>query len=104
MEKKPKVVFKENSRVAIRNIACFIETKGYPETAEKFANKLFDFGNSLSGFPDVYPLCKQKQLALKQMRCAVFYKHYIFAYKILKGELIIYNIIHSSTNPVFYSV
>ena len=84
MEKKPKVIFKEKARLAIRDIACFIETKGYPETAEKFIKKLFEFGNSLNFFPNAYPVCKQKQFAIKQIHCAVFHKNYIFIYRMMK--------------------
>ena len=104
MEEKPKIIFKETARIAIRKIACFIETQGYPETAENFTNKLFEFGNSLADFPDAYIVCKQKRLALKHMHCAVFHGNYIFVYKLVKSTLIIYNIIHCSTNPVSHSV
>lgn len=97
MEKKPKIIFRETAKTSIREIACYIETKGYPETAEKFAEKLYKFGNSLAVFPNAYPLCKQKQLASKKMHCAVFHKNYIFAYKKVRNTLIIYNVIHGKT-------
>ena len=77
--------------------------QGYPETAEKFTKKLVHFGNSLANFPNAYPLCKQKRLAMKQMQCAVFHKNYIFVYKREKTTLVIYNVIHCKTNPLFYS-
>jgi plasmid stabilization system protein ParE len=104
VEKKPKVIFKETARIAIRKIACFIEERGYPETAEKFTDKLFEFGNSLAGFPGAYIVCKQKRLALKQMHCAVFHENYIFVYKLVKNSLIIYNVIHTKTNPASHTV
>ncbi len=79
MEEKPKVIFKETARIALRQISCFIETKGYPETAENFANKLFEFGHSLADFPGAYSVCKQKRLALKKC-IAPFFTEAIFSF------------------------
>lgn len=104
MEKKEKVIFRKKAKFAIRDIAFYIELQGYPETAEKFVEKLVRYGHSLSVFPDKYPICKQPQFAKRNMHCAVFHKNYVFVYKLVKTELIIYNIIHCNTNSVFQSV
>jgi len=103
MEKNEKIIFREKAKCSIRDIAFYIEQKGYPETAEKFTEKLVNFGNSLAGFPDAYPVCKQLQFFRRNMRCAVFHRNYIFIYKVVNNILIIYNVIHCNTNPVFHS-
>lgn len=103
MEKKEKIIFREKAKRSIRDIAFYIEHRGYPETAEKFAEKLVQFGNSLVGIPKLYPICKQTQLAKYKLHCAVFHKNYIFVYKFVKNTLIIYTVIHCNTNPVFHS-
>ena len=98
------VIYAPKAKNSINNIAVYIEKKGYPETAEKFADKLYKFGNSLIDFPEKYPVCKQARFAKRNMCCAVFHKNYIFVYKLVQNELIIYNIIHCNANPAFYSV
>ena len=98
------VIYAPKAKSSINKIAAYIEEKGYPETAEKFINKLYDFGNSLAVYRQAYPVCRQPRFAKRGMHCAVFHKDYIFVYKLVKKELIIYNIIHCNTNPVFHTV
>ncbi|OFX16447.1 MAG: hypothetical protein A2033_08370 [Bacteroidetes bacterium GWA2_31_9] len=92
---KIEVVYKEKARLSIQSIAMYIEENGYPETSEKFAIKLFEFGDSLENFPNKYPLCKRKSLKRQNLKCATFKKNYIFVYKLIETELVIYNVIHS---------
>ena len=104
MEKtKPEVIFRPKASDSIDKITIYIATKGYPERAEKFAEKLISFGNSLDILPEKYPVCRQKSLAKRKMRCAVFKKNYIFVHKVVKNTLYIYNVIHAMTNPVHFS-
>jgi plasmid stabilization system protein ParE len=96
-EGKGKVVF---GKRAIRNIghtAIYIESKGFPDNAIKFANELFDFGQSLADFPEKYPVCRKKNWAKRNLRCAIFKKDYIFIYRVSQNELIIYNVVHTRT-------
>jgi plasmid stabilization system protein ParE len=95
-ERKLKVIFRERARLSIRNFAIFIEEEGYPETADKFVKSLITFGSSLNKFPEKYALCKNPSLLNRKFRCAVFKNNYIFIYKIIRNELIIFNVIHSS--------
>jgi hypothetical protein len=53
---KAEVIFTPNASGKISKIAQFIEEKGYPETAEKFALSLYEFGSSLGLMPRKYPL------------------------------------------------
>ena len=68
-KRKFKVIFKKKAINSINNISAYISGKGYPETADRFADKLYDFGYSLNFFPEKYPICRQKQLAKRKMRC-----------------------------------
>lgn len=99
-----KVIYAPKARTSINHITDYIEEKGYPATAEKFVQKLYDFGNSLAVFPERYPPCKQPQLVNRNMRCALFHKSYIFVYKRIKNTLVIFNVIHSKTNPSAFFV
>jgi hypothetical protein len=75
--------------LAIRDIAFYVEKQGFPETAEKFAENLINFGLSLSIFPGKYPVCRQPQFAKRNMHCAIFNENYIFVYKLVEPSTII---------------
>ncbi|MFH1322117.1 MAG: type II toxin-antitoxin system RelE/ParE family toxin [Bacteroidota bacterium] len=94
--------WKEKAEVSLQNIYLYIYQDS-PVNAMKYFKKLIDFGNSLIILPDKYPICKQKSLARRKMRCAVFDKTYIFVYKVVRNILIIYNIIHGKINPRSHS-
>lgn len=96
---KQKVVYKPKAIAGINAIAKNIAEEGYPETSKKFADRLYDFGDSLSFLPNKYKLCPHSKLAKRNMRCAVFQKYYIFVHKVENDELVIYNVIHARTNP-----
>ena len=94
-EKKAQVIFSEVAHDQIYAIMLYIAVKGYPETAEKFAEQLYEFGISLASFPGKYPLCKRKPFVARTLRCAP-YKKYVFVYSIQNKEVRILSIIHSS--------
>ena len=94
---KIKVSFRKRAIKKIRNVAIYIESKGYPDTAINFATRLFDFGESLADFPEKYPVCRKKEWAKRNLQCAVFKKDYIFIYKLHNDELVIYNVVHALT-------
>ena len=90
-----KVIFKKKARQAILSAVLYIEEQGFPINADSFYIRLLDFGESLSFYPDKYPLCRFPILAERMLRCAVFEKIYIFVYKVIAGELVIYDVIHA---------
>lgn len=95
MEKeKPEVVFTPKASADIARISIYIEEQGYPYTAEKLVERMYDFGNSLSVFPNKYPLCRNKKFAKHGYHCAVFEKKYIFLYKVIGKQLIVFNVVH----------
>jgi plasmid stabilization system protein ParE len=81
MEKKKfKVIYEPKAEQSIFRISVYISEKGYKETAVKFTDRLYNFGDSLALFPEKYPVCKKPLLAKRKLRCAVFKKNYIFIY------------------------
>ena len=98
MEKRTrKVVFRPKTIGKIRDIAIYIEDKGYPITATKFIQQLYDFGQSLADFPEKYPLCRKEAWKKRKLRCAIFKRDYVFIYKLVDNELVIFNVIHVLT-------
>lgn len=93
-EEKFKVVFLPEASAAIEEVALYVEQKGYTETSEHYTERMVDFGFSLALFPEKYPLCRFKKFARKNLRCATFEQTYIFIYKIIHKQVIIYNVIH----------
>jgi plasmid stabilization system protein ParE len=96
MAAKPQIEYLPKASKAISRISFYLKGKGYPETAYKFNDELYDFGNSLVHFPEKYPFCRKPLLFKRKYRCAVFKKNYIFIYRVFKTKLVIYNVIHVS--------
>jgi hypothetical protein len=93
--KKIDVLYHFTAKDSISKIGAFIELKGYPETAEKFTDRLYAFGESLGIFPEKYPLCRFLKLIKHKMHCAVFEQNYVFIYKVIRSRLIIYNVVNA---------
>jgi|SRR5580692_8644168 hypothetical protein len=92
--KKIDVFYHSTAKGSISRIGAYIEMKGYPETAEKFTDRLYEFGDSLGILPEKYPLCHFQKFLKYLMHCAVFEKNYVFVYKIISKRLVIYNVVH----------
>lgn len=95
--KTEEIVYKPKAIKSIKEISKYIAEKGYPETAEKYSDRLFTFGESLLAFHEKYPFCRFPKLSKRNLRCAIFEQHYVFIYKKVRTELIIYNVVHSKT-------
>lgn len=95
MEEITQVIFREKAKRSIKDIALYIEESGYPETSEKFSQRLVEFGYSLATFPNKYAVCRFKRFARYNLRCASFERNYIFVYKLVKNELLIYTIAYT---------
>lgn len=97
MAKKAIVVFMPKAVTVIDKITLYIARKGFPLTAIKFANELYDFGDSIKTYPRKYPYCTYKKFKIKKYRCAVYKKNYMFIYKVLENRIVVFNIIHVKT-------
>lgn len=93
-KEKPEVVFSPKASDSIDKLVIYIEQNGFPITADKFADKIYKFGYSLSVFPNKYPICRFPKLAKRNYRCAVFESNYIFIYKVIRKQLVVFNVIH----------
>ncbi len=92
-----KIIYKKRAAISIYKTGLYIEDKGYPVTANRLIDKLYEFGNSLVDFSNKYPVCRKKVWAKRNLRCAIFKKDYIFIYKLINNELVIYNVVHVNT-------
>lgn len=97
MAKKAKIVFLPKAVSNLNEIALYIARKGFPLTAVKFVNELYDFGDSIKIHPLKYPYCTFKKFKIKKFRCAVYKKNYMFIYKVIENKVVIFNIIHVKT-------
>lgn len=95
MEEKQKVIFSEEATQAIVDVSLYIEQRGFPETAERYVQRMINFGYSLAILPNKYPICRFPKFAKRNFRCAIFERTYTFIYKTISEKLIIYNVIHS---------
>lgn len=97
MEKeKIEVIYLKRAKINIAKIGIWIEQKGYPETADKFIKKLYEFGDSIGLMPEKYALCRNPKLAKDGMHCIEF-KGWVFIYKLINDVVLVYNIVHGKT-------
>lgn len=83
-QEKVGVFYTKRAAFTIAQVAWYLAGKGYPETAQKYRRKLYDFGNSLANFPDKYALCRFKIYSARDYHCAVFDKSWVFVYKVIR--------------------
>ncbi|OFX23126.1 MAG: hypothetical protein A2033_02210 [Bacteroidetes bacterium GWA2_31_9] len=90
-----RIILRIKAQKSISDIAEYIENNGFPGTALSFIARIEKFTESLVIFPNKYPICRQQKFTKRSYRCAVFESDYIFVFKAVNNQLIIYNIIHS---------
>ncbi len=90
------IVIKRRADRNIKKLALYIADKGYPETAENYVNRLYDFLFSLGNHPNAYALCKNKKWAARNFHCAVFERTYVVPFKIMANPVYVMNIIHGA--------
>ena len=89
-----KVIFTPKAANGLAFITEFIALNSSFDTAWKYYQRLKQFGSSLNMFPEKYSICRYKIYAKKNMHCATFDNTYIFVYKVVVDELVIFDIIH----------
>jgi plasmid stabilization system protein ParE len=93
---KIKIGWTQEAVESLQNIYDYIWERS-PQNAENFVNNLIDFGDTLDDYPQKYAECRHQKFKIKNYRCAVFKKNWIFLYKTSSYKLIIHNIIHTKT-------
>jgi plasmid stabilization system protein ParE len=89
-----KVITRPKAEKSIASIGAYISEKGYPDTAEEYLDRMKRFAQSLAISPDKYPICRFAKFAKENFHCATFEQNYIFVYKIIHKQIVIYNVIH----------
>lgn len=90
------LVIKKRADLNIKKLALYIAERGYPDTAENYVSRLYDFLFALANHPNAYALCKSKKWASRNFRCAVFEGTYVVPFKIDSNTVFIMNIIHGA--------
>src|SRR5436190_24380827 len=92
---KRKVSILEPASTAVAEIAFFIESKGLPETAKRFADQAFEFFDQLSDETLEHRPCSYEIWKYMDYRCLMYKKKYVVAYLSLPGEIVICEFISS---------
>ncbi len=91
-----RVEIKRRADLNIKKLAIYIAEKGYPDTAEKYIERLYDFLFSLAPHANTYALCKNKKWAVRNYHCAVFEGTFVIPFKTKANVLYIMNVIHGA--------
>lgn len=75
------VYFSDSARKSILGLSKYlIEEIKAPLTAEKYISKMEVFAINLGKFYSAFSECKNKKLAARKLKCAVFNKKWVFAF------------------------
>lgn len=89
-----KVLIRKSAFSSIEKIADYIATEiKMPLTAQRYADKLIEFGFSLGKYYHAYPICRTEKLASQNLRCATFDKKWVFAYEVKADSVVIHKIL-----------
>ncbi|WP_316833199.1 type II toxin-antitoxin system RelE/ParE family toxin [Pedobacter aquatilis] len=89
-----KIIIKESVVESIAAISWFIESEGFPATAEKFADNVYDFIELLADERKRYKTCREPERALMGYKC-INYKKYTIVILELDAEIMICEFIPS---------
>lgn len=88
------IIVSKKAQNDLNNILEYIAEAGYPETANKYLERLMDFINSLVLYKEKYQLCRNKIFSEAGFRCAVFENTYVLIYKIEQKTFKLIRVIH----------
>ena len=90
-----KVLVNPKAINAISNLVEYITAEiQMPETGMKYGEKMIEFAFSLGEHYAAYKICNYKPWAYQNLKCAVFDKKIVFAFKIVNNQVVIYDIKH----------
>lgn len=93
--KRIEFIYRPKAVKSIAIIGIWIRSKGYPDTAIRFIDELYDFGDNLGFLPYKFPICRNKRFRQRAYHC-ITYKRYVFVHKESDGKMVIMNVIHGS--------
>jgi plasmid stabilization system protein ParE len=84
-----KIVIKQTVAESIAEVSWYLESEGFPATAEKFTDDVYDFIEKLGDHRKRYRTCKEPQRTLMGYKCISFKKNYTIVFIELDTEIII---------------
>jgi plasmid stabilization system protein ParE len=66
-----KIVVKESAAESIAAVALFIESKGFPSAAERFADGVYDYFLSMADNKKSYAVCREPGRSQIGYKCLV---------------------------------
>jgi hypothetical protein len=86
---KRKIIVKQSVADSIAKVSWFIESKGLIDTAEKYADAIYDFFDYMADDRKVYSLCRDKQRALLGYKCISYRRKYTVVFIETDEEIIV---------------
>ena len=90
-----KVIVRHGAAERIAAISWYIESLGLVETAEKFADDVYDYFIKMGDKRKSYPLCKEANRALLGYKCIPYKKKFTIVFIESERQLIICEFIYS---------
>ncbi len=90
-----KVSIKESVVDSIAEIAWFIESRGMVQTAEKFADEVYDLFVRLSDSRRTHAICRDPERAILGYKCLSYKKRYTVVFLETKDEITICELLPS---------
>ena len=90
-----RISIKESVANSIAQVAWYIESKGLVNTAEFFADEVYDFISKIADTRRRYALCRDPQRQLLGYKCLSYKKKYTIVFLETENELIVCEFIPS---------
>lgn len=73
---KTKIIFLDTFIENIASISFFIESKGFPQTAIDYKNRVYDFIENIEFDKIDFQICRDPDRAVQSLKCISFSKKY----------------------------
>ena len=90
-----RISIKESVANSIAQVAWYIESKGLANTAELFADEVYDFISKIADTRRLHALCRDPERELLGYKCLSYKKKYTIAFLETENELIVCEFIPS---------
>jgi hypothetical protein len=90
-----KIIIKQSVAESIAEVSWYLESEGFPATAEKFADDIYDFIKILGDNRKRYRTCREPQRILMGYKCISYKKKYTIVFIELGTEIIVCEFIPS---------
>ena len=87
------LIIKQRALNSINKIAKRISFEGFPDTAIKVNNDLFQFAEKLTDRAESFALCRHKIFYKRNNKCIPYKKNYIFIVSVTTKQVVIHNVV-----------